>query len=128
MKVLKFNDLELHMSVVTDLTGAGAQTNENRDSQGIACTLVGDECDKSVIVNCGSDACTPACPQSQGGAETCECSNLCNVTNSHAVQCCELTLQDNCGPSNVCPLTDAACSVNIACNETEQNCYETQGC
>ena len=130
MKKIKSSDLKLKLSVVTDLTGGGAQTQVRADDEsGVdACeTFVGDcaqtqndECDES-------DKCwTNTCPGTE--VNTCDCSDECNVTISHNVQCCELTMEVNCGNTGLCQETDTTCSVEVACIQTRDYCIESDTC
>ena len=113
------------MSVVTDLTGAGAQSGENLDTMGVGCTIVGNNCDKSVIqMNCNTDVCTDACPSQ---VDSCECSNDCTTSNEN----CPLTASPDCVQSDaLCPVSEnTVCSIAEACLETNDGCIETNdGC
>ena len=140
MKKIDLKDLQLSSKVVTDLTGSAGGNGYTDECTGTetcnqsiadACNSNNDQCLSEVDNPCATevDGCTgEACLQTL--QETCHCTELCGLTRSQDVQCCELTNEIN----TQCCLNPPE-SVNI-CLETQGGlqcprtlqCEETEGC
>lgn len=138
MKKIKSSELELNLSIVSDLTGGGSQT-KMRDESGVeACETQVEECGGQSKED---DQCeqTDTCFSCINGGdcaqtleETCECSNHCSdectMSLSHNVLCCEYTMQPTCNNTGLCPYTDTNCSVQEACVQTQDGCIDSNTC
>ena len=143
MKKLNLKDLQLSPKVVTYLSGSSAGKSDYTDG----CTGT-DTCNQSVADGCisNNDQCLSEadnpCATEVGGCtgeaclktlkETCLCTNLCALTRSQDVKCCQLTNDVNTQccltppeSKEVCPETEDGfhCALTDICLETA-NCME----